>query len=199
MGKIYGYARVSSKEQNEDRQMESFKSLNIPDKQIYVDKISGRNFERPHYEALIRKLKKGDILFIHEIDRLGRNYSEILDQWRLITKIKETDIVVLDMPLLDTRQKGKDLTGRFVSDLVLQILSYVAETERNNIRKRQAEGIAIALEKGVHFGRKKKEIPENFIEIATAYKNKEIDLAEALKTLSCGKTYFYQTLKYMKI
>lgn len=199
MGKIYGYARVSSKDQNEDRQLEAFKILNIPDKQIYVDKISGKNFERPRYEALIRKLKKGDILFIHEIDRLGRNYSEILDQWRLITKIKETDIVVLDMPLLDTRQKGKDLTGRFVSDLVLQILSYVAETERNNIRKRQAEGIAIALEKGVHFGRKKKEIPENFIEIATAYKSKEIDLAEALKTLSCGKTYFYQTLKCMKI
>jgi len=159
MGKIYGYARVSSKDQNEDRQLEAFKILNIPDKQIYVDKISGKNFERPRYEALIRKLKKGDILFIHEIDRLGRNYSEILDQWRLITKIKEADIVVLDMPLLDTRQKGKDLTGRFVSDLVLQILSYVAETERNNIRKRQAEGIAIALEKGVHFGRKKKEIP----------------------------------------
>ncbi|MBO5035701.1 MAG: recombinase family protein [Clostridia bacterium] len=199
MCKEYGYIRVSAKDQNEARQIVTFRGLGIPEKQIYIDKISGKNFDRTNYLRLIRKLRKGDCLFIDAIDRLGRNYSEILEQWRLITKVKQVDIVVLDMDLLDTRQKGKDLTGRFISDLVLQILSYVAEKERINTRRRQAEGIAVALANGVHFGRTKKEIPDNFNEIVGQWRNKELTLDEALQTLSCGRTYFYKTVKELGI
>lgn len=195
MGKEYGYIRVSAKDQNEARQIVTFKELGIPKERIFIDKMSGKNFERTNYLKLMRKLKKGDCLFIDAIDRLGRNYTEILEQWRIITKVKQVDIVVLDMELLDTREKYKDLTGQFISDLVLQILSYVAEKERLNTRRRQSEGIAVALANGVHFGRTKKELPENFSEIVSQWRNKEITLNEALETLSCGRTYFYKTVK----
>ena len=153
MNKKYGYARVSTKEQNTDRQITSLLEAGLNKNQIFEDKKSGKDFERPEYQKLLKTLKNGDILYITEIDRLGRNYDEIQEQWKHITKEIGADIVVLDMPLLDTRTKGKDLTGTFVSDLVLQILSYVAQTERESIKKRQAEGIATAKEKGVKFGR----------------------------------------------
>ena len=144
MSQLYGYIRVSSNEQNEDRQVIAMEEMGIPKKNVFMDKQSGKDFQRPQYRRLIRKMKKGDVLYVKSIDRLGRNYTEILEQWAVITKEKQVDIVVIDMPLLDTRDKGRDLTGMFVADLVLQILSYVAETEREFIRKRQAEGIAAA-------------------------------------------------------
>ena len=199
MGKDYGYIRVSAKDQNEDRQIVTLRELGIPKERIFIDKMSGKNFDRANYIRLMRKLRKGDCLFIDAIDRLGRNYTEILEQWRFITKVKQVDIVVLDMELLDTREKYKDLTGQFISDLVLQILSYVAEKERLNTRRRQAEGIAVAKSKGVHFGRTKRELPDNFCDVVTQWRNKEIALTEALEILSCGKTYFYKTIKEMGI
>lgn len=152
MGEIYGYVRVSSREQNESRQLAKMAELAIKESNIYIDKQSGADFERPRYKKLVRKLKQDDVLYIQSIDRLGRNYYEILEQWRILTKEKNVDIVVIDMPLLDTRI-GKDLLGTFISDIVLQILSFVAENERMNIKKRQAEGIAVAKVKGVRFGR----------------------------------------------
>mgnify|MGYP000554911243 CR=1 FL=1 len=152
MGNLYGYIRVSTREQNEDRQILALKELSIPAKNLFIDKQSGKDFERPQYRKMVRKLKKDDLLYIKSIDRLGRNYSEILEQWRILTKEKGIDIVVLDMPLLDTR-RGKDLMGTFLSDIVLQVLSFVAENERSNIRQRQAEGIAAAKARGVRFGR----------------------------------------------
>ena len=152
MGNLYGYIRVSTREQNEDRQILALKDLSIPEKNLFIDKQSGKDFERPQYRKMVRKLKKDDLLYIKSIDRLGRNYSEILEQWRILTKEKGIDIVVLDMPLLDTR-RGKDLMGTFLSDIVLQVLSFVAENERSNIRQRQAEGIAAAKARGVRFGR----------------------------------------------
>ena len=152
MGNVYGYIRVSSKDQNEDRQVIALQELNIPKKNIFLDKQSGKDFARPQYQRLMKKLKKDDLLYVKSIDRLGRNYEEILEQWRVLTKQKEIDIVVLDMPLLDTR-RGKDLMGTFLSDIVLQVLSFVAENERKNIRQRQAEGIAAAKARGVRFGR----------------------------------------------
>lgn len=152
MGNLYGYIRVSTREQNEDRQILALKELSIPEKNLFIDKQSGKDFERPQYRKMVRKLKKDDLLYIKSIDRLGRNYSEILEQWRILTKEKGIDIVVLDMPLLDTR-RGKDLMGTFLSDIVLQVLSFVAENERSNIRQRQAEGIAAAKARGVRFGR----------------------------------------------
>lgn len=160
-GKSYGYVRVSSKDQNEDRQMVAMHEFGIEDKEIYVDKVSGKDFDRPQYKRLVRRLKSGDILVIKSIDRLGRNYQEILEQWRVITKEKQAAIVVLDMPLLDTRQ-GRDLTGTLIADIVLQLLSYVAEMERNYIRQRQAEGIAAAKQRGVRFGAPPKERTESF-------------------------------------
>lgn len=153
MGNLYGYIRVSTRDQNEDRQLIALRELKIPEKNIFMDKQSGKDFNRPQYKRLVRKLKKDDLLYIKSIDRLGRNYAEILEQWRLLTQIKGADIVVLDMPLLDTR-RGKDLMGTFLSDIVLQVLSFVAENERTNIRQRQAEGIAAAKSKGVRFGRR---------------------------------------------
>ena len=156
--KAYGYVRVSSQDQHEDRQLISFEELKIPKGNIYVDKMSGKDFSRPNYKKLLRRIKAGDILYIKSIDRLGRNYDEIQNQWRIITKEKKVDIVVVDMPLLDTR-KEKNLLGTFISNLVLQLLSFVAENERINIRQRQAEGIAAAKKRGVKFGRPPKEIP----------------------------------------
>ena len=161
MKEKYGYIRVSSRDQNEDRQLIAFHELSIPNTNIYMDKQSGCNFDRPAYRKMIRRIKKDDLLYIKSIDRLGRNYNEILKQWQIITKEKEADIIVLDMPLLDTR-RGKDLLGTFLSDIVLQILSFVAENERENIRQRQAEGITDAKARGVQFGRPPKPLPENF-------------------------------------
>lgn len=161
MSRVYGYARVSSADQNESRQIDALKAANVIDSQIYVDKKSGKNFDRPAYKMLMSHLSPNDLLYIQSIDRLGRNYEEILEQWRVLTKEKGIDIVVLDMPLLDTR-KGKNLMGTFISDLVLQILSFVAESERENIRSRQAQGIAAAKARGIKFGRPKRESPDNF-------------------------------------
>jgi len=193
---IYGYARVSSKEQNERRQLLALAAFFVPEGNIYVDKISGKDFRRPKYNRLIKKLKAGDVLAVQSIDRLGRNYDEIIEQWRFITKEKGADIVILDMPLLDTRQKERDLTGTFISDLVLQILSYVAQTERENIHKRQAEGIAAAKEKGIHFGRKGKPLPKGFEETVLRWRAKEIKLNEALQILGIGHTYFFKHAKH---
>ena len=169
--KNYGYVRVSTKDQNEDRQYIALRELCIPEKNIFMDKQSGKDFERPQYRRLVRRLKKDDLLYVKSIDRLGRNYTEILEQWRILTKEKGADIVVLDMPLLDTR-RGKDLMGTFLSDIVLQVLSFVAENERSNIRQRQAEGIAAAKARGVRFGRPPLPLPENFQEVCRAWRGK---------------------------
>ena len=180
---IFGYARVSTKEQREDRQLDALTALHIDPKHIYVDKQSGKDFERPMYRKLLRRLKKDDLLYIKSIDRLGRNYREILEQWRILTKEKEVDIVVLDMPLLDTR-RGKDLMGTFLSDIVLQILSFVAENERANIRQRQAEGIAAARARGVRFGRPPNSLPDNFPEMCRRWKAGEMTCTAAAQ--ACG-------------
>ena len=161
MSNTYGYIRVSTREQNEGRQLIALHEAGVPKKNIYMDKQSGKDFERPQYRRPLRKLKKDDLFYIKSIDRLGRNYEEILEQWRIITKEKDVDIVVLDMPLLDTR-RGKDLMGTFLADIVLQVLSFVAENERTNIRQRQAEGIAAAKGKGIRFGRPPRPLPENY-------------------------------------
>lgn len=173
MGKVYGYVRVSTREQNEDRQLIALHEMMVPDANIYIDKQSGKDFRRPMYNRMVRKFKKDDLLYIKSIDRLGRNYDEILEQWRILTKEKGVDIVVIDMPLLDTR-RGKDLMGTFLSDIVLQVLSFVAENERTNIRQRQAEGIAAAKLRGVRFGRPPKPLPENFHEVFQQWKNGKI-------------------------
>ena len=199
MSKQYGYARVSSKEQNTDRQLIALLEAGLSENQIFTDKQSGKDFDRPRYLQLMKKLKEGDTLFVKSIDRLGRNYDEVIEQWRLITKEKRADIVVLDMPLLDTRSKEKDLTGTFIADLVLQILSYVAQTERENIKQRQSEGIAAARERGVHLGRQKRPVPENFAEVVFEWREKKITLREALEVLHVGKTYFYEKIKELGI
>ncbi len=196
---IYGYVRVSTKEQNESRQMIALRDFPVLDKNIYMDKQSGKDFNRPAYQRLLKKVKERDTLVIQSIDRLGRNYEEILEYWRILTKEKKVDIVVLDMPLLDTRNKGKDLTGTFIADLVLQILSYVAQNERENIRKRQAEGIAAAKERGVHFGNPGKPLPETFIEVVGRWRRKELELSEALAELGIGRTYFFKNVKQLGI
>ena len=188
--KIYGYVRVSSTDQNEDRQMMALNKVNVPEKNIYMDKLSGKDFNRPQYKKLVRKLKPGDLLYILSIDRLGRNYEEIQNQWRILTKEIGIDICVLDMPLLDTRN-GKDLMGTFIADLVLQILSFVAQSERENIRKRQQEGIAAAKAKGVKFGRPPLPLPENFHEIHQAWRNKKITLRQAAKACRMPEGTFY--------
>ena len=191
MANTYGYIRVSSQDQNEDRQLIAMKEKLVPTSNLFMDKQSGKDFERPHYKKMVKKLKAGDLLYILSIDRLGRNYEEIQRQWRVLTKEIGIDIRVIDMPLLDTRN-GKDLMGTFIADLVLQILSFVAESERNNIKKRQAEGIAAARARGVHLGRPVKEAPENFPEIVKAWEKGEITLAEALKQSNMGQTSFYR-------
>ena len=178
----YGYARVSTKEQNEQRQIIALREFGILDGRIYIDKQSGKDFERTHYKKLIRKLKSGDTLVIKSIDRLGRNYDEILEQWRIITKEKQVAIVVLDMPLLDTRQ-NRDLTGTLIADIVLQLLSYVAQTEREFIRQRQAEGIAAAKAQGVRFGRKPMERPPEFVVLAEQWSDNQISAREAARQL----------------
>ena len=180
---IYGYIRVSTQEQNEDRQRISMQNVGVPAKNIYMDKRSGKDFNRPKYQKLLRKMRKDDLLYIKSIDRLGRNYEEILFQWRLLTKDKGIDIVVLDMPLLDTR-RGKDLMGTFLSDIVLQVLSFVAENERTNIRQRQAEGIAAAKARGVKFGRPPLPLPDGFYEIHKAWREGRLTLKQASK--ACG-------------
>lgn len=188
--KIYGYVRVSSREQNEDRQLIALKQHSILEKNIYIDKQSGKDFNRPGYKILLRKLRKGDCLYIKSIDRLGRNYKDIVEQWRVITKEIGADIIVIDMPLLDTT-KGKDLLGTFISDIVLQLLSFVAENERKNIRQRQAEGIAAAKARGVKFGRPLKPIPKNFDEVFILWKTKKITMFEASKRCNIPRTSFY--------
>ena len=179
MGNLYGYIRVSTRDQNEDRQLIALRELKIPEKNIFMDKQSGKDFNRPQYKRLVRKLKKDDLLYIKSIDRLGRNYAEILEQWRL-----------LDMPLLDTR-RGKDLMGTFLSDIVLQVLSFVAENERTNIRQRQAEGIAAAKARGVKFGRPPRPLPDNFYEVHKAWRDKKLTLKEAAETCDLPVGTFY--------
>ncbi len=192
MQKTYGYVRVSTRDQNEDRQMIAMHEFGIGDGQIYLDKLSGRDFNRPAYRALLRKLRPGDTLVLKSIDRLGRDYEEIIEQWRVITKERQTAIVVLDMPLLDTRQTGKDLTGVFISDLVLQILSYVAQTEREFNHQRQQEGIAAAQAKGVKFGRPSKERPPEFEELADLWRQKKITARAASRALGIHHKTFLE-------
>ena len=190
MSNIYGYIRVSSKDQNEDRQLIALNEVGVERKNVYLDKKSGKDFDRPQYKKLLRKLKKDDLLYIKSIDRLGRNYEEILQQWRILTKEKGIDIVVLDMPLLDTR-RGKDLMGTFLSDIVLQVLSFVAENERTNIKQRQAEGIAAAKAKGVKFGRPPLPLPDNFYEVHKAWRSKKLTLKEAANACNMSVGTFY--------
>ncbi len=195
---IYGYVRVSSTDQNEDRQMLALGKQNIAEKNIYIDKLSGQDFNRPAYKKLIKKLKSGDLLYILSIDRLGRNYEEIQNQWRVLTKEIGADICVMDMPLLDTRQ-GKDLMGTFIADLVLQILSFVAQNERENIRKRQRQGIAAAKAKGVRFGRPEKGLPPDFISLINEWEKKKITLSEILKICEISESTFYRRLREYRI
>ena len=195
---IYGYIRVSTKEQNEDRQLIALREMAVPEANLFIDKQSGKDFQRPQYKKLVRKLKKDDLLYIKSIDRLGRNYEEIQNQWRVLTKDKGVDIVVLDMPLLDTR-RGKDLMGTFLSDIVLQVLSFVAENERTNIRQRQAEGIAAAKAKGVRFGRPPRPLPENYHSAYQRWKAGAITGTAAAK--ECGmplSTFRYRAEIYEK-
>ena len=189
-GKIYGYARVSTKEQHEDRQVLALVACGIAQSSIFIDKQSGKDFNRPAYQRLMKKITPGDALYIKSIDRLGRNYEEIIEQWRLVTKEIGADIVVVDMPLLDTRQKERDLTGTFIADLVLQILSYVAETERAFNRQRQSEGIAVAKAKGVRFGRPPKERPNLFPALFEAWQRNEVSARTAAKTLGIAHRTF---------
>lgn len=194
-GTIYGYIRVSTQEQNEDRQRLALAALPVPEENIYMDKQSGKDFERPQYRRLVRRLRRDDLLYVKSIDRLGRNYSEILEQWRMLTKEKGVDIAVLDMPLLDTR-RGKDLMGTFLSDIVLQVLSFVAENERDNIRQRQAEGIAAAKARGVRFGRPPLPLPDNFHMLHQAWRGQKITLRQAAR--ACGMptgTFYSKAIK----
>jgi len=194
----YGYIRVSTTDQNEDRQLIAMQELSIPEKNMFVEKQSGKDFQRPQYKKLVRKLKPDDLLYIKSIDRLGRNYEEILEQWRILTKEKRIDIVVLDMPLLDTR-RGKDLMGTFLSDIVLQVLSFVAENERTNIRQRQKEGIAAAKARGVRFGRPPRPLPENYHSAYQRWKAGTITGTAAAK--ECGmplSTFRYRAEIYEK-
>ena len=190
--KKYGYVRVSTREQNLERQILAMKEEGIEDKNIYADQMSGKDFDRPKYNRLMKKLKPGDLLVIKSIDRLGRNYTEILEQWRVITKNKKANIKVIDMPLLNKETGHGDLTGVFISDLVLQILAYVAETERAFIKQRQAEGIAIAKKNGVKFGREKLDLPRNFEEYHRLWKDKKISVREAAKAVGMSTSTFYR-------
>lgn len=194
----FGYIRVSSRDQNEDRQVIAMREAGIEQKNIYLDKQSGKNFDRQNYKKLLNKIKKGDCLFIKSIDRLGRNYDEIIEQWQLISKKKGADIVVLDMPILDTREE-KNLIGRFISDIVLQILSFVAENERIAINQRQKEGIAAAKAKGVSFGRKQRPMPDNFQEVVEQFKNGELTTTAAAKVLGLPVSTFRDRMKALGI
>lgn len=194
MGKVYGYIRVSSIDQNEDRQRIVLTELGVKEKNIYMDKLSGKDFERPQYKNMVYKLKPGDLLYILSIDRLGRNYDEIQNQWRILTKDIGIDICVIDMPLLDT-QTCKDLMGTFVADLALQILSFVAQSERENIKKRQAQGIAAAKAKGIHIGRPVKEVPDNFRELVRLWEKKKISREQILQECKISEETFYRRLR----
>ena len=198
MGNIWGYCRVSSRDQNEDRQLITMKEMNVPENNIFVDKQSGKDFNRPQYKRLMRRIKTGDVLHIKSIDRLGRNYRDIQEQWKIITKEKGADIVVVDMPLLDTRRE-KNLLGTFISDIVLALLSFVAENERVNIRQRQAEGIAAAKARGVRFGRPPKPLPDNFYDVYQRWRMKKITINQA--AVECGmprSTFFSKAEKFGK-
>ena len=195
---IYGYMRVSSKEQNEDRQKIALTEMGVPENNIYMDKQSGKDFERTQYKRLLRKLNENSVLYIKSIDRLGRNYGELNEQWRIITKEKKADIVVIDMPLLDTRRE-KNLLGTFISDVVLALLSYVAENERTNIKQRQSEGIAASKARCVKFGRPPLPIPENFYQMHKDWRAGKITIEEAAKACNmCPKTFYSKAVKYEK-
>ncbi len=194
MEKVFGYIRVSSTEQNVGRQLIALKEKGVADENIYTDKQSGKDFERPNYKKLVKKLGKGDLLYILSIDRLGRNYADIQNQWRILTKEKGADICIIDMPLLDTRN-GKDLLGTFIADLVLQILSFVAQSERESIRTRQAQGIAAAKQRGVKFGRPPVVPTDNFQETALLCKQKKLTIAQAAKICQMSKSTFYRNMK----
>ena len=194
----YGYCRVSSTSQNEERQLIAMEEVHVPRKNIYIDRQSGKDFERPEYKKLIKKLNSHTILYIPSIDRLGRNYTEIQEQWRIISKEKKSDIVVLDMPLLDTR-KENDLMSTFLSDVVLQLLSFVAENERCNIRERQAQGIAAAKSRGVKFGRPQVALPDNFEKVYLKWKVHEISVREAAQLCGMSKSTFYDKAKQLKL
>lgn len=198
MGNIYGYVRVSSVEQNEDRQMIALNKAGVHDSQIFMDKQSGKDFHRLNYEKLVSRLQRGDLLYIMSIDRLGRNYTEIQNQWSILTKEIGVDICVIDMPLLDTRDR-KDLMGTFIADLVLQILSFAAENERENIRKRQEQGIAAAKERGVRFGRPESKAPDNFKKIIREWKKGNIEMDEVLERCQMSKSTFYRRLREMRL
>ena len=190
----YGYVRVSAKDQNVQRQLIAMQEAGLSEKQVFIDKQSGKDFERPEYQRLLRKLRRDDVLVVKSIDRLGRNYDEILEQWRLITKEKEAAIVVLDMPLLDTR-KNRDLTGTLIADIVLQLLSYVAQTERDFIRQRQAEGIAAAKERGVRFGRRPKPIREDFTAVLEEFRAGQLTSRQAAASMGVSPSTFYKWIK----
>lgn len=195
---IYGYIRVSSTDQNEDRQLAAMKEAGVAETDIYMDRQSGKDFDRPQYKIMVGKMEKGDLLYILSIDRLGRNYEEIQRQWRILTKEISIDICVIDMPLLDTRN-GKDLMGTFIADLVLQILSFVAESERSNIRKRQEQGIAAAKARGVRFGRPEAHVPEEFPKIVRDWEKKRISIDEALERCGVSESTFYRKVREYRI
>lgn len=191
---VYGYIRVSSYDQNEERQRIALAKAGVKETNIFMDKVSGKDFERPMYQKMLERIKSGDLIYILSIDRLGRNYEEIQNHWRIITKEKNVDICIIDMPLLDTRQ-GKDLMGTFIADLVLQVLSFVAQNERELIRKRQAEGIEVAKAKGVHMGRPKKKMPDNFIELVKQWELNQMSLEDVLEQCDMSKSTFYRRLR----
>lgn len=195
---IYGYIRVSSTDQNEDRQVLAMKDMQVPPKNIFIDKQSGKDFDRPQYKKLVKKLKPGDLLFILSLDRLGRNYEEMQSQWRHLTKEIGIDICVIDMPILDTRPY-KDLLGTFVTDLFLQVLSFVAENERDNIRKRQAQGIAAAKLRGVKFGRPETPVPDNFAELVKQWEKKKLPQEEILRQCGMSESTFYRRLRELRL
>lgn len=198
MGKVYGYIRVSSTDQNEDRQRIALSEVGVEEKNIFLDKLSGKDFNRPQYKKLVRKMNSGDLLYILSIDRLGRNYAEIQNQWRILTKDIGIDICVIDMPLLDTRT-CKDLMGTFIADLVLQILSFVAQSERENIKKRQAQGIAAAKAKGIHMGRPVKGVPENFGDLVKQWEKKTLPLEQVLQECGMSEATFYRRLREYRL
>lgn len=194
MGNIYGYVRVSSHDQNEERQLIALDEMQVPRENIYIDKQSGKDFNRPQYKRMLKKIKPDDLVYVKSIDRLGRNYSDILEQWKVITKDKKVDLYVIDMPILDTRRE-KNLLGTFISDLVLTLLSYVAENERVNIRQRQAEGIAAAKARGVHFGRTPNPLPNNFYEVCQRWKMKKVTIKQAAEECGMPVSTFYGRAK----
>ena len=191
---VYGYMRVSSADQNEDRQRRAMDQVGVPRRNLYIDKQSGKDFLRPQYQRMVRRLKKGDLLYVLSIDRLGRNYEDIQSQWRILTREIGVDICVLDMPLLDTRN-GKDLMGTFIADLVLQILSFVAQNERESIRQRQAQGIAAARARGVQLGRPRLPLPDNFSSILQAWESRQISTEEVLSMTGMSRTTFYRRVR----